>query len=78
VEIVGIEEGGRGRYILSVEKHLQLTALFVSAAFKSSTVSKLLLHLFGIDRCLVGFLPRYYIPHKDRYEGRVACQALFG
>jgi hypothetical protein len=34
----------RVKNILSVEKHLQLTALFVSAAFKSSTVSKLLLH----------------------------------
>ena len=26
----------------------------------------------GIDRCLVGFLPRHCIRHRKRYEGRVA------
>jgi hypothetical protein len=26
----------------------------------------------GIDRCLVGFLPRHCIHHKDDYNGRVA------
>jgi hypothetical protein len=26
----------------------------------------------GIDRCLVGFLPRHCIPNRARYDGRVA------
>jgi hypothetical protein len=26
----------------------------------------------GIDRCMFGFLPRHYIPDRERYEGRVA------
>jgi hypothetical protein len=26
----------------------------------------------GIDRCLVGFLPRHCVKHKLKYEGRVA------
>lgn len=26
----------------------------------------------GIDRCLVGFLPRHLIPYRSKYEGRAA------
>ena len=26
----------------------------------------------GIDRCLVGFLPRHCVPYKEQYNGRVA------
>ena len=26
----------------------------------------------GIDRCLVGFLPRHCVHHKQKYDGRVA------
>lgn len=25
----------------------------------------------GIDRCLVGFLPRHCVRHKERFEGRI-------
>lgn len=26
----------------------------------------------GIDRCLVGFLPRHMVRHSERYEGKIA------
>ena len=26
----------------------------------------------GIDRCRIGFLPRYFMKHKDHYDGRLA------
>ena len=26
----------------------------------------------GVDRCLVGFLPRHYIKHKKAYDGKLA------
>ena len=26
----------------------------------------------GIDRYLVGFMPRHYIPHKKAYDGKLA------
>ena len=26
----------------------------------------------GIDRCLVGFLPRYCLSHKEEYDGKIA------
>ena len=26
----------------------------------------------GVDRCLVGFLPRHCVQHRAHYEGRVA------
>lgn len=82
VEIVGIEEGGRGR---SCEIH----TVCGSALELDSVVRFRLIHILndrreeekaigvywvtdGIDRCLVGFLPRHCIKHASYYNGRVA------
>lgn len=113
VEIVGIEEGGRGR---SCEEHdVCGTALSIDCVVRFRYIQiingKLVSNVFnvvlpdpsvaednttvaapsyetdagteesaigvywvtdGVDRCLVGFLPRHCIPHYQMYDGRVA------
>ena len=82
VEIVGIEESGRGR---SSEEHAVCgEALAIDSVVRFLAIQILndcgieetALGVFwvtdGIDRCLVGFLPRHLVRHSARYEGRVA------
>lgn len=82
IEIVGIEEGGRGR---SCEEHqicgeaLGLDSVvrfrsiqILNEAGKEETAVGVYWVTDGVDRCLVGFLPRHLVKHRSTYEGRVA------
>lgn len=83
IEIVGIEESGRGR---SCEEHAicGAEALVLDSVVRFRSIQQMneqgkeesAIGVFwvtdGIDRCLVGFLPRHMVKHKAKYDGRVA------
>lgn len=82
IEIVGIQESGRGR---SCEEHnvcgeaLMLDSVvrfrsiqIINEKGKEETAIGVFWVTDGVDRCLVGFLPRHLVKHSVQYEGRVA------
>ena len=83
VEIVGIEQSGRG---CSCEEHdvcgEALATIDSVVRFRTIQIlndkgtEETAISVFwitdGIDRCLVGFLPRHLVKHSARYEGRAA------
>ena len=82
LEIVGIEESSRGR---SCEIHeccgealtLDSVVRFRSIQIlNSDDIEESAIGVYwvtdGVDRCLVGFLPRKCVQDKEKYEGKVA------
>ena len=82
VDIVGIKKSSRGRscevhsccgsvlapdtLVRFKEEEIQVSGGKVEKALCVYWVSE------GVDRCLVGFLPRHCLPHAAMYVGRLA------
>lgn len=81
VDVVGIKASDRGR---SCEEHkvcgsvlehdtlVRFRALQIDVEGKEETALGVFWVTDGLDRCLVGFLPRHLIRHKDDYDGKLA------
>ena len=82
IEIVGIAEGGRGRSceehdvcgaVLGLDSVVRLRSIqIVNDAGKEEPAVGVYWVTDGVDRCLVGFLPRHCIFHRKDFDGKLA------
>ena len=82
IEIVGIAEGGRGRSceehdvcgtVLHLDSVVRLRSIqIINDAGKEEPAVGVYWVTDGIDRCLVGFLPRHCVHHRKDFDGKLA------
>ena len=87
VEIVGIDESNRGRNcsnhhccgsILAEDTVVRLRCCqIVNDTNEEEEAVEAVWVTGGIDSCRIGFLPRYYLPDKDEFHGKLAQISYF-
>jgi hypothetical protein len=81
VDIVGLEQGNRGRSceehdvcgsIVKLDTVIRLRTVQVDIDGREETAIAAVWVTDGVDRCRVGFLPRHCVRHAARYNGKLA------
>ncbi len=81
VDIVGIQASSNGRCceehdvcgsVLTIDSLVRFKSVQVVINGKEQTAIAVYWVTDGVDRCRVGFLPRYTVKHKELYEGKLA------
>ena len=81
VDVYGLKEGSRGRScechdvcgsVVEIDTCLRFLAVQIMANNKEETAIAAYWVTDGVDRCRVGFLPRYCVKHKADFDGKLA------
>ena len=86
VDIVGLKASSNGRSCenhaccgsaLKVDSLVRFRVIQIKVSGKEETAIAVYWVSEGLDRCRVGFLPRYTVPHKKEYDGKLAQVSKF-